>query len=119
MTNFHVGQEVIQVSRHGAKRETEKSAVIERVGRKWVYIKQNGLESAFDAVTGREKSEFGYPSYIYTPEMRAAAKRRKDVIDGLWSLGVEWRLGGWAEKYSTETLDGVLALLAAGRNDKP
>lgn len=118
MTNFHVGQEVILVSRHGVKRETEESAVIERVGRKWVYIKKYGLESAFDAVTGREKSDFGYPSYICTPEMRAVAKRRKDVIDGLWSLGVEWRLGGWEEKYSTETLSRVLALLSAGKNDK-
>lgn len=107
MSKFTKGQTVILSHRRGHEEVT-----IERVGRKWVYIKQYSREVAFDAETGVENSNYGAPDRIYTPEMWAENDRRQTALDGLKERGVQWKFGGYPQRYSTDVLEQVLALLS-------
>lgn len=109
MKQFHKGQTVILESRNYSGKTSEEKTIT-RVGRKWAYIEVFGREVAFDAETGCENSQYGYPSYIYTPEMKAEKDRRLAASDALHKAGVRFDFGR-ERKISTDTLEAILAAI--------
>lgn len=108
---WYAGQEVIVRRRVYGGKHQETPARISRVGRKYVYVDGRGRETAYDAVTGVEKSEFA-TRRIFTPESLAEHFRRTDVQERLREAT---RSFWWISQLSTDDAERVLQILT---NDK-
>lgn len=107
---FHVGQDVYLESGNYAGLLI-REVVITRVGRKWVYINEGCLETAFSAETGEEKNRYGYPRRIYTLEMKADQERRSAAFTTLNGIGLQFGFGGVERRLSTGTLEAIIAAI--------
>lgn len=113
-TLFHAGQTVILCTPshvHGSEPD-EREVVIERVGRKYAYVKIYGYEVAFDLADGYEKGDTYLARRIYTPEGLAERKRR-DAAQG--TLREITRDYGWERSLSTDQTERINAILAEVR----
>ena len=113
-TLFHAGQTVIlhTPSRINGSEPDEREVVIERVGRKYAYVKIYGWEVAFDLAGGREKGDTYLARRIYTPEGLAERKRRDAAQGTLRGITRDY---GWERSLSTDQTERINAILAEVR----
>ena len=117
-----VGDTVVIVdpsTRHGFPTRVSE-ATITRVGRVYAYI--GGLERyrerQFRIEDGGEQGDF-CNGRMYTPDEWAEAQRRNAVLDELNRRGIRWDfpISRGAGRYSTDTLEWVVAALRLDPND--
>lgn len=116
MSKFEVGQTVVLTTHEG---RNEARVQIERVGRKWVYVRVYGQEVAFDRETGREKralSAPGMPSFIYTEDDWATIQRDEAVYNRLAYLtnDFNWRS---RSKLTTDQMERIISILEEGEGE--
>ena len=107
-TTFHAGQTVILRTPSRIEREV----VIERVGRKYAYIKIYGYEVAFGLAGGHEKGDAYLARRICTPEGLAERKRRDAAQGTLRGITRDY---GWERSLSTDQTERINAILAEVR----
>lgn len=107
---FEPGQVVIlrTPSYRAGVAPTDKWVTVERVARKYVYVKDGSRERAFDRETGGERGEFNYPCYIGTAEMFAERDRLTKLQYALSAVTREY---GWVSRLTVEQVEGILAIL--------
>lgn len=107
---FQQGQVVIlrTPSYRAGVAPSDKEVTVERVARKYVYVRDGWQERAFDRETGRERGESNYPCYIGTAEMFAERDR---LIKLQMALSASTRDYGWVSRLSVEQIEGILAIL--------
>ena len=101
-SKFHAGQTVIHTS-HG-----DREVVIERVARKYAYVRLWGRNVAFDKATGQPRGDFD--GYIETLEDHADRQQRTKLLFALRDRGVYLQAGNYS-KFSTVTVGRILAAI--------
>lgn len=111
---FRAGQTVIlrTPSRIRGAEPDEREVVIERVGRKYAYVKIYSYEVAFDLASGCEKGGAYLARAIYTPEGLAERKRRDAAQGTLRGITRDY---GWERSLSTDQTERINAILAEVR----
>lgn len=113
------GQEVlIHEPNYRQAQANPRRVVVDRVARKYVYVKVYGHDVAFDKLTGWERTEYlGAASQIMTQAEWDDRDRRRDVIAELKerNFGTARGFGSW--DYSTDTLQKVLDVLKSVDDD--
>lgn len=114
MSKFEVGQTVV-LTTHGGRNEARVQ--IERVGRKWVYVRIYGQEVAFDRETGKEKRALdapGMPSFIYTEDDWATIQRYNAVYNRMANFTTDFN---WRSKLTTDQMERIIPILEEGEGE--
>lgn len=109
LADVQVGDQLILAT--GSRYHGDGPVIVSRIGRKYLYVEQNGreLHDRFHRNTGAEDSRYGTRQHLYTPAQYDELKQRGSLFEKLREAGIEVsRVRG---SLTTDQLRALLAVV--------